>query len=102
MRTIIILFLSFYQVDMAFAEDPATTNANIIQQHLEKMSKLSVFAMRMPPRLVHSFQHPMVTEQPAPLSCDVTVQSNRGNSSYEYNCDAIKTLKTETLAVAAN
>jgi hypothetical protein len=50
--------------------------------------------------MVRSLTNPIKVETQAPLSCDVKMQTNR--QGLDYSCDAIKTIKDESLSVAAN
>jgi len=95
----IMLFLSFYQLDVAVADDSSTQQW--IEQHMDKMAELTVFSLKLPPRLLRQAaqQH---SENKTQLSCDVQVQPNRGDVRVDYSCDAIQRMKSEALSLAAN
>jgi hypothetical protein len=99
MKYIIILFLSFYQLDKAIAEDGISVR--LIEGHLEKMVKFdAAWEPSFPPKVLRTFVTPQA--DPSPLSCDITMQNNRKKMHMDYSCDATKTIKTETLSVAVN
>jgi hypothetical protein len=85
-------------MEPAHADDGV--NIRMIEQHLEKMSRLNVFSLKLPPRLVRSLTNPIKVQPQSPLSCDVKMQTNR--QAMDYSCDAIKTIKDESLSIAAN
>lgn len=102
MRYLIVLFMSFYQVDSAFAQDPQTIDIKLVEQQLEKMSKLTVFSLRLPTHIVRSFTHTVNEPDNSPLSCDLTFASQREKVNLDYSCDPTRTLRTESLNLAAN
>ena len=99
MKYAIVLFLSFYQLDAAVADDSSTQQW--IEQHMEKMAQLTVFSLKLPPRVLRRAAQAH-SGNPTQVSCDVQVQPNRGDVRVDYSCDALQRLKKEALSLAAN
>jgi len=98
MKYVLMLVITLYQVDSAFAGSGDIIDLQKIEDHLQKAAQLNVFSLRALPRPADA-----ATPVPqAPLSCDVKIQSQREKIHMDYDCDAIKTLKKETFSLAAN
>lgn len=101
MKYIILIFVSFFHLDMARAEESISVRS--IELQLQKMAKLNGPRNLLPPRAQIPFQATAIeAAKSSPLSCDITLAPSNKKIEMDYSCDAIKTIKSETLAIASN